>query len=88
MVLEMVHISSHEVAPVVLLASHSESIKSDLKGWCKETGVTAGVQVGQRRFGRRGKKMNEEKINYLEGDLARAEEERGQSRCNVNSWTV
>lgn len=50
--------------------------------------MTAGVQVGQRRFGRRGKKMNEEKINYLEGDLARAEEERGQARCNVNSWTV
>lgn len=50
--------------------------------------MTAGVQDGQRRLGRRGKKMDVEKLRHLEADLVRAEEERGEGRCNVNSWTV
>lgn len=76
LVLEMVHVSSHEAAPVVSPASHCQSITSKLEGWPKETGVTAGVQDGQRRFGRRGKKMDEEKQSHLEVDS----ESRGRAR--------
>lgn len=68
----MVHISSHGAAPLVSPACHSESIKSKLEGSSKESGVTAAVQDGQRRFGKRGKKRDEEKRSHLEGDVARA----------------
>lgn len=56
LVLEMVAVSANGTVAVVSAACHSKSIKSELEGWSKETGATAGVQDGQRRCKKREKR--------------------------------
>lgn len=56
LVLEMVPVAANGTVPVVSAACHSKSIKSELEGWSKETGATAGVQDGQRRWKKKKKR--------------------------------